>query len=126
PEHIFIFGLRTEEVAAMRAAGSYRPAEVARSHPEVAQAVEALRSDWLTGGDPSLFAPIYDALMVHGDRYFVLADLPAYAAAHAQAVQRYADRHGWARSALVNIARAGFFSSDRTILEYARGIWGIA
>jgi starch phosphorylase len=126
PEHIFIFGLRTEEVQAMRAAGSYHPAEVAGRHPEVRQAVDALRSDWLGGGGGgNVFAPIYEALMPQGDRYFVLADLPAYAAAQAHAVQRYADRHDWARSALLNIARSGFFSSDRTITEYARGIWGI-
>ncbi len=125
-EHIFIFGLKTEEVAALRASGGYRPAEVAARHPEVRQAVDALLGDWLNGGaGGTVFGPIYDSLMTHGDRYFVVADLPAYAAAQATAVHRYADRHRWARSAILNIARAGFFSSDRTIKEYAKEIWGL-
>jgi starch phosphorylase len=63
---------------------------------------------------------------MHGDRYFVVADLPAYAAAQRAAVQRYGDRRAWAKSAILNVARVGFFSSDRTIREYARDIWGLA
>jgi glycogen phosphorylase len=124
-EHIFIFGLKTEEVAALRASGAYRPAEWAARDPEVRRAVDALVSAWLNGGS-SVFGPIHDSLTMHGDRYFVVADLPAYAAAQRAAVQRYGDRRAWAKSAILNVARVGFFSSDRTIREYARDIWGLA
>ncbi len=123
-DNIFIFGLRAEEVQALRAQGAYRPAELCARHPEVRRAVDALVSHWLNGRE-SLFGPIYDSLVTQGDRYFVLADLPAYARAHAAAVERFADQHAWARAAILNIARVGFFSSDRTIREYAKEIWGL-
>ncbi len=126
-ENIFIFGLTAEEVRALRARGAYDPAAVCARHAEVRRAVEALRSDWLNGGPGApLFGPIFDSLLRQGDRYFVLADLPAYAEAHAAAVQLFGDRHAWARTAILNIARIGYFSSDRTIREYARDIWSLS
>ncbi|HWP35402.1 MAG TPA: glycogen/starch/alpha-glucan phosphorylase, partial [Thermodesulfobacteriota bacterium] len=126
PENIFVFGLTADEVKALRASGGYRPAEVCARHEEVRRAVEALVSDELNGGPGApLFGPIYDSLLAHGDRYFVLADLPAYAAAHAAALRLFADRRAWARAAILNIARIGYFSSDRTVREYARDIWGL-
>jgi len=75
--------------------------------------------------EPGIFVPIWEHLLRWGDAYFVLADLPSYGRAFSAAAEDFTDRVGWARKAILNVARIGKFSSDRTIREYARDIWGV-
>jgi len=81
--------------------------------------------DGTWNGDPEDFKPVYDEILNKNDEFFVLADFDAYARAQEEIERRYADRSGWARMCLVNIAQSGYFSSDRTIRQYAEEIWHI-
>lgn len=124
-ENIFIFGLTIDEVQAMRAQGSYRPWDYYHQDRCVQRVAEAFRSDLFCPHEPDLFAWIYHAILDAHDEYFHLADLPAYLEAHEQAGAAFRDQRRWARMAILNIARIGRFSSDRTVEEYARDIWNI-
>ncbi|MGE3977501.1 MAG: glycogen/starch/alpha-glucan phosphorylase, partial [Nitrospira sp.] len=75
--------------------------------------------------EPGAFNPIREALLTHGDYYMHLADLKSYSEAQERLGRLYADSQGWANKAILNVANSGKFSSDRTILEYAREIWGV-
>ena len=123
-ENIFIFGLTSDQIAEMRLRGTYHPADY-YSDPATKRVLDALNSDRFCPGEPGLFRPIYEALLHGGDEYFHLADLPSYIKAQREAGGEYRDPDVWARKAVLNVARTGKFSSDRTIREYARDIWGI-
>ena len=123
-DNIFIFGLKTHEIDQMDRDHSYHPAEYLGDR-EIGRLMEALRSGRFSPRDPDMFAWIYESLINKGDFYYHLADLNSYADAQKQAQTEYADRLTWARKAIVNVARSGKFSSDRTIKEYARDIWDI-
>jgi len=123
-ENIFIFGLTADQITEMRYRGTYRPWDY-YSDPATRRVMDALNSDRFCPGEPGLFRPIFDALLPGGDEYFHLADLPSYIAAQRRAGQEYHNPAVWARKAILNVARAGLFSSDRTIAEYARDIWGV-
>ena len=88
--------------------------------------MDLIRANHFNPSEPGIFEPIWDALLTEGDYYMHLADLSAYAQAQARAGKLYGDREAWSRMAIVNIARSGKFSSDRTIAEYAADIWGAA
>ena len=122
-ENIVIFGLTAEEVAAKRADG-YNPREVIEGSPELAQAVRSIASGVFSPDDPSRYAGLMDALYT-SDWFMVAADFDAYAAAQREVDERWRDRSAWRKSAIMNIANVGWFSSDRTISEYAREIWGV-
>jgi len=124
PENIFIFGMKADEVAARRP--TYDPRAVCREHPEVGRAVEMIRQNVFSLLSPGLFEPIVQSLLEHGDYYMLLADLPAYIEAQDQVEALYRQPRVWDRRALLNVARAGRFSSDRTIAEYARDIWHVS
>lgn len=121
-ENDVIFGLTVEEIPLF--AQSYRAWEYLRNDPVLAKAVESL-IDGTWNENKDCFRLIYDDLLNHNDEYFVLADFAAYRNAQKEIERMYADRSGWAGSCLVNIARSGYFSSDRTIREYAQQIWHI-
>jgi starch phosphorylase len=87
--------------------------------------MDAINSNLFCAEEPGLFRWIFDSILDQGDRYFHLADLPSYIDAGAKAEQDFLHSPEWARKAIMNVARTGRFSSDRTILEYARDIWGI-
>lgn len=123
-ENIFIFGLKVEEVEAMRAAG-YNPWEFYHAHEELRHAIEWLASDAFTPGEHHAFRDLRNSLLDGGDPFFVLADYAAYVEAQEKANRLFGDRAGWARKAILNTARMGKFSSDRTISEYAREIWNL-
>lgn len=123
PDNIFIFGLTADQVQEMRYSGRYRPADYAHP-PQVARVLDAFRSDRFCPDEPGLFRWIYDWLL-GADEYFHLADFPSYIAAQQTAAQEYRQRDLWTRKAILNVARSGKFSSDRTINEYARDIWEI-
>ncbi len=122
-ENLYIFGLRTEEIADLRARGAYDPRERYQASEPLRRVLDALGSDRFAGGEPGVFAPISQSLLEHGDRYFVLADFAHYAATQEQVARDYRDAETWSRRAVLNVARMGFFSADRAIREYAARIW---
>ena len=123
-DNIFIFGLTVDEVRTARAAG-YRPGEVYRKSPAVRRVMDALRSGRFCPGQRERHAWVAQRLLADGEQYFHLADLDSYLEAHEAAARLYRDRAAWSAKAILNVARTSKFSSDRTILEYARDIWNI-
>jgi len=85
-----------------------------------------IASGRFSAGTPDLFQPIVDSLLTGGDFYMLLADFEAYLAAQNEVGRLYLDRDAWTRKSILNTAGVGKFSSDRTIMEYARDIWGVA
>jgi len=122
-ENIFIFGMTVEEVAALQAAG-YRPADYIRGNGELRQVLEMIGSGYFSPSEPDRYRPLLEALTGE-DRYMVLADYDAYLACQGGVDALYSDREAWTRKAILNVARMGRFSSDRTIGEYAERIWGV-
>jgi starch phosphorylase len=123
-ENIFIFGLTAEEVAARRANG-YNPRETIANSPELTQAVSAIASGVFAHSDPNRYEGLMGGLYDH-DWFMVAADFDAYAAAQRQVDAAWRNSATWAEMAIRNTANMGHFSSDRTIGEYAREIWGVA
>jgi starch phosphorylase len=123
-DNIFIFGMTVEEVEALRARG-YNPWDYHRDDEELRAVVDWLGSDYWTPGEHGSFAAIHGTLLSGGDPYMVLADFRAYSDSQALVNAAYGDKEGWARKAILNTARVGKFSSDRTIREYAADIWNL-
>jgi glycogen phosphorylase len=120
-ENIFIFGLTADEVARHREEG-YFPRAVVEGDPRIRRVLDFLLSEELSPGEPNLFRPVVDELL-HHDRYLLLADFGAYLDAQERVDAAYRDREGWTRMAIRNVARCGFFSSDRSVKDYAERIW---
>ncbi|MEZ5658078.1 MAG: glycogen/starch/alpha-glucan phosphorylase [Burkholderiaceae bacterium] len=123
-ENIFIFGLKTPEVAALRASG-YRSTDYYERNPQLRAVIDAIGGEVFSPGDPDRFAPIVDALLYHGDHYLLLADFDAYVECQRRVDALYAQPGQWYRKAALNVAGMGVFSSDRTVAEYAREIWDV-
>ncbi|WP_342657748.1 glycogen/starch/alpha-glucan phosphorylase [Sphingomonas sp. NY01] len=122
-DHIVIFGLTADEVAAKRRDG-YDPRSVIEASPELRQAVSAIASGVFSPDDPNRYAGLMGGLY-DGDWFMVAADFDAYHAAQRSVDRRWEDRDGWVRSAIHNVAKVGWFSSDRTIRQYASDIWKV-
>jgi glycogen phosphorylase len=122
-DNFFLFGLDAAEVEQMRRTG-YRPHDWYRRDPELATVVDLIRSGFFSRGDTELFEPLMAGLLDY-DPYFVLADFAAYVDCQAKVSAAYRDRERWARMSILNAARTGKFSSDRTIREYCRDIWHV-
>src|SRR5262249_44525447 len=120
-ENFFLFGLTAEQVANNR--GWYNPHWHYDNEPETRKALDLIFSDHFSRNEPGAFAPLRDALLTRGDYYMHLADLKAYLEADRRLVELYDDPDDWESKAILNVARSGQFSSDRTIAEYATGIW---
>jgi glycogen phosphorylase len=120
-ENFFLFGLNTQEVQTTLA-GGYRPMDHYQSNPELREAIDLIRTGFFSRGDTELFRPLVDNLMYH-DPYLALADFEAYCTCQDQVSSAYRDRHHWTRMSILNTARSGKFSSDRTIREYAEHLW---
>ena len=125
PENIYIFGLRAEEIQEMRRYGTYSPRDYAQRNPDLQRVMEALYTGVFSPQEPGLLHWFYRAMLEHGDNYFHFADLESYILAQEQAAQEFTQPAVWARKAILNVARMGKFSSDRTIQAYARDIWNI-
>ncbi|BDG04549.1 glycogen/starch/alpha-glucan phosphorylase [Anaeromyxobacter oryzae] len=123
-ENFFLFGLTVEQVAALKKRG-YDPWEWYRNDRRIKQVLDALASGVFSPGEPGLFRPIVDSLLNGGDPYLVLADFAAYCACQEEVEKAYRDPEHWTRMAILNVARTGKFSSDRTIREYAEEIWNV-
>jgi len=122
-ENFFLFGLTAEQVAESR--GWYDPRWHYDNQPEVREALDLIFSDFFSGDERGVFAPLRDTLLTHGDHYMHLADLASYLEADARLGALYVDPAAWARKAILNVAGSGKFSSDRTIAEYASDIWHV-
>jgi starch phosphorylase len=122
-ENFFLFGLTAEQVAASR--GRYNPQWHYENEPETQAALDLIFSDHFSRNEPGVFTPLRDMLLTNGDFYMHLADLTAYVQAHERLAVLYADPNAWAHKAILNVAGSGKFSSDRTISEYADGIWNV-
>ncbi len=124
PENIFIFGLTAEEVQATLASG-YRPATIYENEESVRWVLDAIGRGTFSPDEPRRFEAIVHSLLTDGERYVHLADFAPYLAAQRRAEELYLDRAEWTRRSIMNSARMGPFSSDATIRDYARDIWGI-
>jgi starch phosphorylase len=122
-DNIFIFGLTADEVEARRAAG-YNPREEYERSARLKRVVDFVASGLLSPEQPGLFRPLIEGLL-HHDPFFVLADFDAYLAAQAEVDHAFRDPEEWTRKAILNVARCGFFSSDRSVREYAERIWRV-
>jgi glycogen phosphorylase len=123
-ENIFIFGLTAQGVADLRTRG-YNPKEYYNGNAELRRVLDMIASGYFSPGTPDLFTPITDSLLNLGDHYMLLADYASYVACQQEVSAVFQDKDEWARRAVLNTAGMGKFSSDRTIEEYAREIWGI-
>jgi starch phosphorylase len=119
-ENFFLFGLTAEQVADSRA--WYQPRWHYDNQPELRAALDLIFSDHFSRDEPGVFAPLRDTLLTR-DYYMHLADLSSYLEADGRLCALYADPRAWARTAILNVASSGKFSSDRTIAEYAADIW---
>ena len=123
-ENIFIFGMTVAEVEALRSRG-YNPWDIHRDDEEIRAVVDWLGSDYWTPGEPGAFGLVHDTLLAGGDPYLVLADFRAYSDCQKKVDVAFRDKEAWAHKAILNTARTGKFSSDRTIREYANQIWSL-
>jgi starch phosphorylase len=120
-DNFFLFGMSAEQVQARRAA-DYRPLELYQSEPELREVVDLIRDGFFSRGNSGMFRDLIDNLLWY-DPYMVLADYHSYAACQQRVDEAYRDSERWTRMSILNTARSGKFSSDRTIREYCTDIW---
>ena len=123
-ENIFIFGKTVEEIQGLKRDG-YNPYDTYNSNWELRAVIDWLRSDFFTPGEQHAFSPIIESLLDHGDPYRVLADYADYVRVQSLVDTAFRDSKKWAEMAILNTARMGYFSSDRTIQEYSNNIWNL-
>jgi glycogen phosphorylase len=123
-ENIFIFGLTADQIEEHLAKRTYRPRDFYEKDPRLSRVLDALSSDRFCPSEPGLFRWIRDVLL-DSDKYFLLADFGSYIDTQAEITRLYTQEREWGRRAVLNVARIGRFSSDRTVREYAREIWGL-
>ena len=122
-ENFFLFGLTADQVANSR--GWYSPHWHYENEPETRAALDLIFSNHFSRHEPGVFEPLRETLLTGGDHYMHLADLTSYLQAHQRAGELYSDVDAWTRTAILNVAGSGKFSSDRTIAEYAAEIWKV-
>ncbi|MDE2305095.1 MAG: glycogen/starch/alpha-glucan phosphorylase [Gammaproteobacteria bacterium] len=124
PDHLFIFGLNADEVVAQRAAG-YRPRALREANPMLSRALSLIESGHFSPESPGDGRIVAERLLADGEPYLVLADYAAYVHAQDRVDALYRDADEWSRKAALNVLGMGYFSSDRSIREYADWIWGV-
>ena len=127
-ENAFIFGMSAEEVIALENQGGYDPSQLFNTDQDIRHVLMQLINGEYSPNDPERFRELYNALLIDGgynrpDPYFILKDFRSYAEAQKRVEAAYCDEKGWARMAMLNVAHAGKFTSDRTIQEYVDDIW---
>ncbi|MGK7872646.1 MAG: glycogen/starch/alpha-glucan phosphorylase [Xenococcaceae cyanobacterium] len=120
-ENFFLFGLTTEQVYAMKAKG-YNPWDYYNSNAELKEVIDRISEGLFSHGDPNLFKPLVDSLL-YEDQYMLFADYQSYIDCQDQVSQAYRNQENWTRMSILNVARMGKFSSDRSIQEYCQDIW---
>jgi starch phosphorylase len=123
-ENMFTFGLSVDEAEALRRRGYDSTAYVRRSD-ELRKALDMVAAGYFSPRQPDLFRPIIESLTVGGDHFLVLADFDAYMACQDKVDRLYRDRNAWTRTAILNVARVGCMSSDRSVKTYAERIWRV-
>lgn len=122
-DNFFLFGLTADEVAQRRPV--HNPWETYNRNTQVRRALDAIAGGEFNRAEPDLFKPVFHWLMHEGDPYMLLADIESYAEAQARVDALWRQPDAWARAALLNIARMGFFSSDRSIRDYCERVWNV-
>jgi starch phosphorylase len=122
-ENFFLFGLNAEEVYSVKARG-YRPMDYYNANQGLRDVIDLIRSGYFSRGDTELFRPLIDGLM-YQDPYLLLADFQSYVECQEKVAEAYRDEERWTRMSILNTARSGKFSSDRTIREYCADIWHV-
>lgn len=127
-ENEIIFGLSSDEVIAYEQNGNYRPRDIYESDYEIRKVVDQLVNGYYCSENPEIFRELYNSLLdsngyEKADQYFILKDFRSYAEAQKRVEIAYKDSSAWAKSAIINVAKSGKFSSDRTIEEYVKDIW---
>ncbi len=125
PENIFICGLKTEEIKELIKTNSYDPYHLYENNNYIKRVMDSFKSDALCQKELGLFNWIYESLVHNGDVYYHLADFESYAETQKKIELEFTNKSKWTKKAILNVARIGKFSSDRTISEYAKDIWGI-
>jgi starch phosphorylase len=123
-ENIFIFGRTAEEIAALHSQ-AYNPWDYYHANVELQGVLDMLAAGHFSPDDPGRFQPLVDSLLQGGDRYALLADYADYIVCQGRVDEMYADEEAWTRRAILNVAHAGHFSSDRAIRDYATAVWGV-
>ena len=121
-DNIFIFGMLTEEVRALKP--KYIPSDWPKTNPEMQRVLHMIADGSFSPEERQLFRPIVDSLLGH-DEYLLLADYASYVACQEEVSLAYRDPTTWTKKSILNVARMGKFSTDRTISEYAKDIWGV-
>ncbi|MDD6037694.1 MAG: glycogen/starch/alpha-glucan phosphorylase [bacterium] len=127
-DNIVIFGMSADEVIAHEKARDYNPMQIFNNDPQIRQVLMQLINGFYSQNDTELFRDLYNSLLntqctQYADTYFTLADFRSYEAAQKKISEMYTDEKAWAKKAILNVAHAGKFSSDRTIQEYVDDIW---
>jgi starch phosphorylase len=122
-ENFFLFGLTAEQVFDLKEKG-YAPLAYYRDNVELKAVIDRIASGYFSNGDTELFKPIVDSLLQR-DEYLLLADYQSYLDCQDKATKAYQDEEAWTRMSILNTARCGFFSSDRTIRQYCKDIWQV-
>ena len=124
-ENIFIFGLTRDDIQTLATNGGYRPRDLYARDNRVKRVFDAFASDRFCPDEPGLFRWINESILDRGDYYYHVADLPAYIDQQQLVSEAFGQPATWAAKAILNVARIGRFSCDRTVAEYARDIWRI-
>jgi starch phosphorylase len=123
PENFFLFGLTAAEVEGLKSKG-YSPRGCYDSNPYLREAIDRIRSGYFSKGEGELFRPLVDNLLDH-DPFLLLADYQSYIDCQDRVSSAYRDQENWIRMSVLNVARIGKFSSDRSIREYCDHVWQI-
>lgn len=122
-DNAVIFGLRSEEVSKLERERTYNSREIYEKNPSIKMVLDSLMDGTFKSSDPDGFRVIFEDLVYSNDCYFVLKDFDEYAKAQNKIEKLYMDKDKWAKICITNIAKSGYFTSDRTIEEYVRDIW---
>ncbi len=123
PENFFLFGLTADQVRDLKSSG-YRPRDYYESNPELRECLDMISSDVFSRSEPGLFAPMVDELLGY-DPYMLLADYQSYVDCQERVSRAFLDTETWTRMSILNCARTGRFSSDRSIREYCEKVWNV-
>src|SRR5208283_3830418 len=124
PENFFLFGLTAEEVYDLKSRG-YQARDIYETNDQLKAVIDLIASGHFSSGDPELFRPLVDSLLYH-DEYLLFADYQSYVDCQDRVSQTYGDQDTWTRMSILNSARMGKFSSDRTIRQYCDEIWRVS